>query len=148
MTTRSTLNYSLQAEGLQRLSAALGTSARASTTPVQSASSNVSSASQNTPAQSAISSLAALLTVVEQKFILLKECSKAAIIVWLPNYLTYKNQGGGLVHWHNVWIHQFKLLYLSYCLSHLLNFLLLPRKICTCPLLSITICPHSAIITI
>ena len=94
MTTRSTLNYSLQAEDLQRLNTALGNPVRASTPTGPPASSTSSSSSLGTPAPAVVPSPGHLLTSVEQKFVLLKECSKDAFVLWYPSYLSYKNEGG------------------------------------------------------
>ena len=92
MTTRSNLNYSIHAEDLQRsLDEALQNSARApSTNPVHSAQSPFSSASSSPNLATSI----ALHTPLEQKFVLLKECSKEAFLNWYPSFLNYQNQGG------------------------------------------------------
>ena len=65
-----------------------------------------------------------LLTPLEQKFILLDECSKDAYLLWIPSFRNYTNQGGSrslpscmdpfiqiflnlvnLLHYNNFWIH-------------------------------------------
>ncbi len=83
MTTRSNLNYSVDAKSLQRsLRDALQTSAHAPlATPVQSAPSTTGTAS-HVLSQPTVS--LALSTTLEQNFKILSEFSKSAYLIWRP----------------------------------------------------------------
>ena len=91
MTTRSNLNYSVDAESIQRsLLEALQNSASAPlTTPVQSAPSSTGTAPVILPTTSL-----ALSTTLEQLFKLLAEFSKSAYVLWHPKFAIYQAQGG------------------------------------------------------
>ncbi len=90
MTTRSNLNYSLDAESIQRsLRDALSQSASAPlATPGPTPATSTTTTAYSIPAS------IALQTPLEQKFINLKECSKMAFQKWHPGFLNYQNQGG------------------------------------------------------
>ena len=91
MTTRSNLNYSVEAESIQRsLRDALSQSASAlSATPGPlPATSTTSTTAYTIPAS------IALQAPLEQKFINLQKCSKSAFQQWYLGFLNYQNQGG------------------------------------------------------
>ena len=91
MTTRSNLNYSVEAESIQRsLRDALSQSASASSTSPGP----TPAPSTNTTTSYSIPASIALQAPLEQKFLNLTKCSKSAFQSWYLGFLNYQNQGG------------------------------------------------------